>query len=129
MIVDVNVGIESFPECACGATGFGPSRAGAHAVHEIHRCERFTPRDSLSSPGVREIRWFLHLRFARDVPGKAPSSRVRQTDARSQQTHPMSVESFPLATASARLITKRKRAAFHRKGNGLEYATLCDINL
>jgi hypothetical protein len=41
----------------------------------LTRCERYTavsasPRDSLSSPDVREIRWFLHLRIARDVPGK-----------------------------------------------------------
>jgi hypothetical protein len=41
---------------------------------EMHRCERFTPGDSLF-PDVREIRWFLHLRFARDIPGKAPIQR------------------------------------------------------
>jgi len=64
------VGIESFPEYAC-AEPHGP---GAHAVREIHRRERFTP-GTLSSPDVREIRWFLHLRYARDFPGKAPIQR------------------------------------------------------
>lgn len=49
-------------------------RPGAHAVRETHRRERFTP-GTLSRPDVREIRWFLHLRFARDVPGKAPVQR------------------------------------------------------
>ena len=79
---------------------------------------------------MRGVRWYLHLRFARDVPGKAPSSRVRQTDARSQQTHWMSVSPSPWLR-SRPFITKRKRAAFHRKGNGLESATLaipiCDL--
>ena len=43
MMVDVNVGIESFPEYACRAPGSGRHRPGAHAVHKMHRCERFTP--------------------------------------------------------------------------------------
>jgi hypothetical protein len=43
MTVDVNVGIESFPEYACGTPGFGPPRPALTAVQEMHRCERFTP--------------------------------------------------------------------------------------
>jgi hypothetical protein len=74
MMVDVNVGIEILPRVRLRGTWFGASQASAHAALETHRCERFTPR-TLSSPDVREIRWFLHLRFARDVPGKAPVQR------------------------------------------------------
>jgi hypothetical protein len=74
MVVMVNVGIESSPECACAEPGSGRYGPGAHAVRKKHRCERFTP-GTLSSPDLREIRWFLHLHFARDVPGKAPFQR------------------------------------------------------
>ena len=74
MTVDVNIGIESFPRVRLCETWLGRRGPGAHAVREIHRRERFTP-GTLSSPDVREIRWFLHLRYARDVPGKAPIQR------------------------------------------------------
>jgi hypothetical protein len=43
MMVDVSVGIESFPEYACGVPGTGRHGPSAHAVRETHRGERFTP--------------------------------------------------------------------------------------
>jgi hypothetical protein len=74
MTVDVKCRNRSFPEYTCAKPGWGRHGPGAHAVREIHRRERFTP-GTLSSPDVREVRWFLHLRYARDVPGKAPIQR------------------------------------------------------
>ena len=50
------------------------ARTDRRYIRSTHRSERFTP-GTLSCPDVREIRWFLHLRFARDVPGKAPVQR------------------------------------------------------
>ncbi len=88
-----------------------------------------SPRDPLSSPDVREVRWFLHLRFARDVPGKAPSSGVRQMDARSQQAHLMPPESFPPAFRSRPFDNETETSRFHRRANLLRNATLCDTNL
>jgi hypothetical protein len=109
-------------------TWFGPPRAGAHAVREIHRCERFTPRDSLIP--WRERDPLVHPPPLR--PGRSRHGAIQQSSA---DGHAISAdtldasESFPLAYRPARLITKRKRAAFHRKGNRLESATLCDTNL
>jgi hypothetical protein len=116
------------PRVRLGGTRFGPSKA-RRSRGARDTAVSASPRDPLSSPDVREVRWFLHLRFARDVPGKAPSSGARQMDARSQQAHLMPPESFPPAFRSRPFITKRKRAAFHRRANLLRNATLCDTNL
>ena len=73
MTVAVNVGIDPSPEYASAKPGWG--RHGP----ALTRCERYTAVSAspgtLSSPDVREIRWFLHLRYARDVPDKAPVQR------------------------------------------------------
>ena len=95
---------------------------------EIHRCERFTPRDSLF-PDVREIRWFLYLRFR---PRRSRLGAVQRSSANGRAISAGILdasESFPLAFRSGRLITKRKRAALHRKRNLPQSATLCDTNL
>ena len=97
---------------------------------EIHRCERFTPRDSLF-PDVREIRWFLYLRFR---PRRSRLGAVQRSSANGRAISAGILdasESFPLAFRSGRLITKRKRAALHRKRNLPQSATLaipiCDL--
>ena len=128
MMVDVNVGIESFPEYACEIPGSGRHGPGAHAVRESHRCERFTPGLSLF-PDVREIRWFLYLRFR---PRRSRLGAVQRSSANGRAISAGILdasESFPLAFRSGRLITKRKRAALHRKRNLPQSATLCDTNL
>jgi hypothetical protein len=97
MKVDVNVGMNPSPSTPVGHQVRGRIGPGAHAVREIHRRERFTPGLSLIPWLVREIRWFLHLRFR---PGRSRQGAVQQSSADGRAISAGTsdaCESFPLA--------------------------------